>query len=96
VTPGRQAQTSSTLTGAAADRQAGDVQGCPPPPKDISEYSQQVQTAVTDAAAILKVGQSTNQQLIDDFMDRAAELLSARARCARQRPRRRAGQDLPS
>ena len=47
--------------------------------KDISTYSAEVQTAVQDAAGILKVGQSTNQQLIDDFMDKAAELLSAAA-----------------
>lgn len=76
----RQAQTLQYgWTGSAADRQAADVQGLSTTTKDISEYSQQVQTAVTDAAAILKVGQSTNQQLIDDFMDRAAELLSAAA-----------------
>jgi cell wall-associated NlpC family hydrolase len=76
----RQAQTlQHGWTGSAADRQAADVQGLSTTTKDISEYSQQVQTAVQDAAAILKVGQSTNQQLIDDFMDRAAELLSAAA-----------------
>jgi cell wall-associated NlpC family hydrolase len=64
-------------TGASADRQAGDAQTMSATTKDISEYSASVQSAVQDAAGILKVGQNSNQQLIDNFMDKAAELLSA-------------------
>src|SRR5262245_38320689 len=64
-------------TGGSADRQASDAQTMTTTAKDISEYSAQVQSAVRDAAGILKVGQNTNQQLIDNFMDKAAELLSA-------------------
>jgi peptidoglycan DL-endopeptidase CwlO len=63
--------------GASADRQAADVRTMSTTSKDISEYSAEVQSAVRDAAGILKVGQNTNQQLIDAFMDKAAELLSA-------------------
>jgi cell wall-associated NlpC family hydrolase len=65
--------------GSSADRQASDAATMSGAAKDISTYSADVQSAVRDAAGILKVGQSTNQQLIDDFMDRAAELLSAAA-----------------
>jgi cell wall-associated NlpC family hydrolase len=64
-------------TGGSADRQAADAQAMTSSAKDISEYSAQVQSAVTEAAGILKVGQNSNQQLIDNFMDKAAELLSA-------------------
>lgn len=64
-------------TGASADRQSGDAQTMSGTAKDISEYSAQVQSAVQEAAGILKVGQNSNQQLIDNFMDKAAELLSA-------------------
>lgn len=64
-------------TGGSADRQQADAQTLSTTSKDISEYSAQVQSAVRDAAGILKVGQNTNQQLIDNFMDKAAELLSA-------------------
>jgi cell wall-associated NlpC family hydrolase len=64
-------------TGGSADRQAADARTMGATGKDISEYSAEVQAAVRDAAGILKVGQSTNQQLIDDFMDKAAALLSA-------------------
>ncbi|MBB4903852.1 C40 family peptidase [Actinophytocola algeriensis] len=63
--------------GSSADRQAADVRTMSTTSKDISEYSAEVQSAVRDAAGILKVGQNTNQQLIDNFMDKAAELLSA-------------------
>ena len=66
-------------TGGSADRQQLDAQSMSGTAKDISEYSAEVQSAVRDAAAILKVGQNTNQQLIDNFMDKAAELLSAAA-----------------
>lgn len=66
-------------TGGSADRQAADAATMSTATKDISEYSAGVQSAVRDAAGILKVGQSTNQQLIDSFMDRAAGLLSAAA-----------------
>jgi cell wall-associated NlpC family hydrolase len=66
-------------TGGSADRQAADARTMSTASKDISEYSAQVQSAVRDAAGILKVGQNTNQQLIDNFMDKAAELLSAAA-----------------
>jgi cell wall-associated NlpC family hydrolase len=66
-------------TGGSADRQADDARTMSTTTKDISEYSAEVQAAVRDAAGILKVGQNTNQQLIDDFMDRAAGLLSAAA-----------------
>ena len=66
-------------TGGSADRQAADARAMSTTTKDISEYSAQVQSAVRDAAGILKVGQNTNQQLIDNFMDKAAELLSAAA-----------------
>ncbi|GAB1508701.1 C40 family peptidase [Actinophytocola sp. KF-1] len=66
-------------TGGSADRQAADARTMSTATKDISEYSAQVQSAVRDAAGILKVGQNTNQQLIDNFMDKAAELLSAAA-----------------
>jgi cell wall-associated NlpC family hydrolase len=65
--------------GSSADRQQADAQGLTATSKDISEYSAQVQSAVQDAAGILKVGQNANQQLIDNFMDKAAELLSAAA-----------------
>ncbi|MFL6125215.1 C40 family peptidase [Actinophytocola sp.] len=64
-------------TGGSADRQAADATGMTNTAKDISEYSAQVQSAVQEAAGILKVGQNSNQQLIDNFMDKAAELLSA-------------------
>lgn len=64
-------------TGGAADRQSADVLAMTNSAKDISEYSAGVQAAVRDAAGILKVGQNANQQLIDNFMDKAAELLSA-------------------
>lgn len=64
-------------TGGSADRQAADAATMSTATKDISEYSAEVQSAVRDAAGILKVGQNTNQQLIDNFMDKAAELLSA-------------------
>jgi peptidoglycan DL-endopeptidase CwlO len=64
-------------TGGSADRQAVDAQAMSTSAKDISEYSAQVRSAVTEAAGILKVGQNSNQQLIDNFMDKAAELLSA-------------------
>ncbi|MDQ3789158.1 MAG: C40 family peptidase [Actinomycetota bacterium] len=66
-------------TGGSADRQAADARTMSTATKDISEYSAEVQSAVRDAAGILKVGQNTNQQLIDNFMDKAAELLSAAA-----------------
>ena len=65
--------------GSSADRQAADATSMSTAAKDISTYSADVQGAVREAAGILKVGQSTNQQLIDNFMDRAAELLSAAA-----------------
>ena len=65
--------------GSSADRQASDAASMSGAAKDISTYSADVQGAVREAAGILKVGQSTNQRLIDDFMDRAAELLSAAA-----------------
>jgi cell wall-associated NlpC family hydrolase len=65
--------------GGSADRQAADAATMSGAAKDISTYSADVQAAVREAAGILKVGQSTNQQLIDNFMDRAAELLSAAA-----------------
>ena len=64
-------------TGGSADRQAADAAGMTGTAKDIGEYSAQVQSAVQEAAGILKVGQNSNQQLIDNFMDKAAELLSA-------------------
>jgi cell wall-associated NlpC family hydrolase len=64
-------------TGGSADRQAADAQTMSTTTKDISTYSAEVQTAVQEAAGILKVGQNANQQLIDNFMDKAAELLSA-------------------
>lgn len=64
-------------TGGSADRQAADAATMSTATKDISEYSAEVQSAVRDAAGILKVGQNANQQLIDNFMDKAAELLSA-------------------
>jgi peptidoglycan DL-endopeptidase CwlO len=63
--------------GSSADRQQADAQNLSTTSKDISEYSAQVQSAVQEAAGILKVGQNANQQLIDNFMDKAAELLSA-------------------
>jgi peptidoglycan DL-endopeptidase CwlO len=63
--------------GSSADRQATDAASMSGAAKDISTYSADVQSAVRDAASILEVGQSTNQRLIDDFMDRAAALLSA-------------------
>jgi cell wall-associated NlpC family hydrolase len=66
-------------TGSSADRQQADAQTLSTTSKDISEYSASVQSAVQDAAGILKVGQNANQQLIDNFMDKAAELLSAAA-----------------
>ena len=66
-------------TGSSADRQASDAASMSGAAKDISTYSADVQSAVREAAGILKVGQSTNQRLIDNFMDRAAELLSAAA-----------------
>ncbi len=66
-------------TGGSADRQAADARTMSTATKDISEYSAAVQSAVRDAAGILKVGQNTNQQLIDNVMDKAAELLSAAA-----------------
>jgi cell wall-associated NlpC family hydrolase len=66
-------------TGGSADRQAADAGAMSTTTKDISEYSAEVQSAVRDAASVLKVGQNTNQQLIDNFMDKAAELLSAAA-----------------
>jgi cell wall-associated NlpC family hydrolase len=65
--------------GGSADRQAADARTMSTSAKDISEYSAEVRTAVQDAAGILKVGQNTNQQLIDNFMDKAAELLSTAA-----------------
>jgi hypothetical protein len=65
--------------GSSAERQASDAASMSGAAKDISTYSADVQAAVREAASILKVGQSTNQQLIDNFMDRAAELLSAAA-----------------
>jgi peptidoglycan DL-endopeptidase CwlO len=64
-------------TGGSADRQAADARTLSTTTKDIGEYSAEVQSAVRDAAGILKVGQNTNQKLIDDFMDKAAGLLSA-------------------
>ncbi|HEX2134226.1 MAG TPA: NlpC/P60 family protein [Actinophytocola sp.] len=66
-------------TGGSANRQAADAATMSTEARDISTYSAEVQTAVREAAGILKVGQTTNQQLIDDFMDRAAQLLSAAA-----------------
>lgn len=66
-------------TGGSADRQKADAQTLSNTSKDISEYSASVQSAVQEAAGILKVGQNANQQLIDNFMDKAAELLSAAA-----------------
>jgi cell wall-associated NlpC family hydrolase len=66
-------------TGGSADRQAADAASMSGAAKDISTYSADVQAAVRDAAGILKVGQNANQQLIDNFMDRAAELLAAAA-----------------
>lgn len=65
--------------GSSADRQAADAATMSAAARDISTYSADVQAAVREAAGILKVGQSTNQRLIDNFMDRAAELLSAAA-----------------
>jgi cell wall-associated NlpC family hydrolase len=66
-------------TGGSADRQAADATTLSTTSKDISEYSAEVQSAVRDAADILKVGQNANQQLIDNFMDKAAGLLAAAA-----------------
>lgn len=77
---GRQTQNlQQSWQGSSADRQAADAAAMSNTARDISTYSADVQTAVHDAAGILKVGQSTNQQLIDNFMDRAAELLAAAA-----------------
>ncbi|MGB3441231.1 MAG: C40 family peptidase [Actinophytocola sp.] len=77
---GSQVRTlQSGWEGGSADRQAADATTMSTATKDISEYSAEVQSAVRDAAGVLKVGQGTNQQLIDNFMDKAAELLSAAA-----------------
>jgi cell wall-associated NlpC family hydrolase len=76
---GRTRTLQEGWTGGAADRQAADAATMTASARDISTYSAEVQRAVRDAAGILRVGQSTNQRLIDNFMDRAAELLSAAA-----------------
>jgi peptidoglycan DL-endopeptidase CwlO len=76
---GRTRTLQENWQGSSADRQASDATSMSTAAKDISTYSADVQSAVREAAGILKVGQSTNQRLIDNFMDRAAELLSAAA-----------------
>jgi cell wall-associated NlpC family hydrolase len=74
---GRTRSLQEGWQGSSADRQASDATSMSTAAKDISTYSADVQAAVRESASILKVGQSTNQRLIDNFMDRAAELLSA-------------------
>ncbi|HVK20972.1 MAG TPA: hypothetical protein VM677_06400, partial [Actinokineospora sp.] len=66
-------------TGQGSARHQADVSGQSQAGADLSQYSVGVQQAVREASDILKVGQKVNQDQIDDFNRKAAELLQTAA-----------------
>ncbi|MGQ0838350.1 C40 family peptidase [Actinokineospora sp.] len=66
-------------TGQGAVRHQADVTQQDTMGAELSQYSTDVRQAVREAGEILKVGQKVNQDQIDDFNRKAAELLSAAA-----------------
>lgn len=77
---GRQsANLRSGWSGKASDRQQADADRIAKAGRQLRQYSADVQQAVTKAAEILKVGQQTNQKLIDEFMRKAAQLMKTAA-----------------
>ncbi|WP_235925988.1 bifunctional WXG100 family type VII secretion target/C40 family peptidase [Actinokineospora pegani] len=77
---GRQAGSlRSGWTGQGATRYDQDTSAQQVTGKQLGEYSAQVQQAVQRAGEILKVGQKVNQDQIDAFNRKAAELLQAAA-----------------
>lgn len=69
----------SGWTGQGAVRHQDDVASQATSSRALSTYSADVQAAVREAGEVLKVGQKVNQDQIDEFNRRAAELLSAAA-----------------
>lgn len=66
-------------SGQSSLRHQEDVQGQQTAGAELSQYSAEVQTAVREASDVLKIGQKVNQDQIDDFNRKAAELLQAAA-----------------
>ncbi|MQA08669.1 MAG: NlpC/P60 family protein [Pseudonocardiaceae bacterium] len=75
----RNANLSAGWSGASSDRRQEEAARISAASQRLQQYSGDVRKAVTRAAEILKVGQQTNQKLIDDFMRKAAGLLRAAA-----------------